>query len=101
MKKEVYKINDDGYVIDKYVVNCDSEGNVIDKLLPNTITKSIPDGLFLAKWNGESWVEGMSKDEINAIRNAPKEPTELEKQQEIINIVGQELAQLKLQLMML
>lgn len=41
-----------------------------------------------------------TKQEIEEEKNRPKEPTELEIQQDIINALGQELAQLKLQFMM-
>lgn len=45
-------------------------------------------------------IKWKTKAEIEEENNKPKEPTESEKQQQIINTLGQELAQLKLQFMM-
>lgn len=41
-----------------------------------------------------------TESEIEEEKNKPKEPTELEIQQQIINTLGLELAQLKLQILM-
>ncbi|WP_346235743.1 hypothetical protein MKY04_09380 [Lysinibacillus telephonicus] len=46
----------------------DSEGNQL--------------GFYRAKLNGSEWEEGLTQEEIDAIVNAPTEPTELEKLQQ-------------------
>lgn len=40
-----------------------------------------PPGYYLPKWNGESWVEGMTAEEIEALKAQaqPQEPTESER----------------------
>ena len=45
-------------------------------------------------------IKWKTKAEIEEENNKPKEPTELEVQKQIINTLGQELAELKLQFMM-
>ena len=45
-------------------------------------------------------IKWKTKSEIEEEKNKPKEPTEMEIQQEIINALGQELTLLKLQIMM-
>lgn len=45
-------------------------------------------------------IKWKTKAEIEEEKNRPKEPTIEEQQQEIINMLGQELAQLKVQLIM-
>jgi len=100
MKKQVYRIDKNGYLKEIYVVEFDEEGNCLKELAENIITTDIPQGLYRAKWAGIQWVEDMAQEEIDALNNQPKEPTEIEIQQQIINTLGQELAQLKLQFMM-
>lgn len=68
--------------------------------LSSTTEVEPPFHLHRAKWNGSEWIEDMTQEEIDALNNQPKEPTEIEKQQETINTLGRELAQLKLQFMM-
>lgn len=45
-------------------------------------------------------IKWKTKQEIEEEKNRPKEPTEMEVQQEIINTLGKELTLLKLQIMM-
>lgn len=37
-----------------------------------------PAGFYKPKWTGTAWVEGLTQDQIDAIQNAPTEPTEIE-----------------------
>lgn len=38
----------------------------------NIITVHCPDGFYLPKWNGTTWEEGMTQNEIETLNNAPK-----------------------------
>lgn len=44
----------------------------------NIVTIDPPQGLYTPKWTGTEWVEGLSDEEINIIKNQPipKEPIE-------------------------
>lgn len=44
-------------------------------ILPD-VTVACPDGFYKPKWNGNSWVEGLTQAEIDASKNVPKPPTE-------------------------
>lgn len=39
-------------------------------------------GLYLPKWNGTEWVEGMAQEEIDLLKNVVAEPTDIELLQE-------------------
>jgi hypothetical protein len=77
MKKQVYEIDDNGYLKEIHVIE---EG---DKT--NHITVHPPQGLYRAKWTGTEWVEDMSQAEIDELNNQPRIPTKEE-------ILEQELA---------
>ena len=98
MVKVVCKIDAKGYV-DKITTMKSSEvmnEGYIDTPLPGDNEPS----LYRPRWDGEKWIEDMTQEEIDELNNQPKELTIEEQQQEIINTLGQELAQLKLQIMM-
>lgn len=44
----------------------------------NIITIDPPQGLHIPKWTGTKWVEGKSKEEIEAIKNQPIQKSEIE-----------------------
>jgi len=81
MKKEVFEIDENGYIVKKFVANFDEQGNCLDELANNIITIDIPQGLYRAKWNGTKWLEDMPQVEIDALNNQPKEPTVTEIQE--------------------
>lgn len=72
MKKQAYRIDANGFVIDTLVVEVSDE---VGKYVVN-IDK--PDGLYRARWTGSEWIEGMSQAEIDELNNQVQEPTELE-----------------------
>lgn len=78
MLKQVYEINEFGYLKDKYVKDFDEEGNCVEELEENIIVIDPPQGLYKAKWNGEEWVEDMSQEEIDLLNN-PVIPFEIQK----------------------
>jgi hypothetical protein len=114
MIKEVFKIDENGYIIEKHVVEFDKEGNPLEELGEDIITVTPPDGLYRAKWTGIEWIEDMSQEEIDELNKQPeKEPSEIEilgqeitmlklsniTKDNIINTLGQELTSIKLQLL--
>lgn len=61
----------------------DSNGFLVEDILDESgitpdVTVICPDGFYKPKWSGTAWVEGLTQEEIDAIRNAPKPKTELE-----------------------
>lgn len=93
----VARINENGYFIEDVILQKGEEipSDCIKKRLDTTER-----GYYRPKWTGTEWIEDMTQEEIDDLNNQPKEPTESEIQQQVINTLGQELAQLKLQFMM-
>ena len=52
------------------------EDAFVDELTEFTIETPCPDGLYLPRWDGSTWVEGKTADEIAATKASVKnEPT--------------------------
>ncbi len=81
MLKQVYEINELGYLQNIKVVEFDEQGNCLDELAKNIITTDIPQGLYKSKWTGTEWIETMTEAEyIATLPEQPEqEPTEVEK----------------------
>jgi len=43
------------------------------------VSAEVPKGLFKPRWNGTEWVEDLSQEEIEEIKNRPVEPNDIEK----------------------
>jgi len=69
---KVMMIDENGYCIGDNQIE-DEHG-----IPEDCIAVEVQEGLHLPKWDGEKWVEGKSQEEIDAIRNAPIQPTPLE-----------------------
>lgn len=89
MTKTIYKIDSDGFMTYETVeiepIDFEEDGtpvydipsNFTDVPLPTDIEgKQLP--FYRPKWMGTKWIEYMSQEEINALRNQPKEPTEID-----------------------
>lgn len=51
----------------------------VNELTEFTIETPCPSGFYHPKWNGESWVEGLSQEEIDELKNqVPEEPEGLQ-----------------------
>jgi hypothetical protein len=72
MIKQVYRIDSEGFYIELVILEDDRNcpGDCVE-LTP-------PGGLYKLKWNGSSWDEGLSQEEIVAIKNAPVIPSEID-----------------------
>lgn len=69
---QVYKIDNNGFYIEPVILSANENA-------PNDcIEIQPPQGLYRAKWTGTEWIEDMSQEEIEALNNQPKEPTENE-----------------------
>lgn len=51
------------------------EDSFVSELTEFTIEMPCPSGLYLPKWNGTEWIEGMAQEEIDSLTNAIQEPT--------------------------
>ena len=82
MLKQVYEIDELGYIKEIKLADFDEQGNCLEELAENIITIDIPQGLYRAKWTGIEWVEDMSQEEINALNNQPSLPSVEERLQQ-------------------
>ena len=60
------------------------EDSFVSELTKFTIEKPCPSGLYLPKWNGTEWIEGMEQEEIDLLNNVVVEqPLELRNRADI------------------
>jgi hypothetical protein len=70
--KQVIRIDNDGHFLERVILQEN------EKLPVNCVEKLPPDGLFLAKWENGDWVENMPVAEIEAKKNTPAQPSEMD-----------------------
>jgi len=78
---KVMRVDQDGLFIEDVLLEdlaYEISGDTIQVNDEMLIVVAVPEGMYLPKWDGESWVEGMSQEEIDAIRNVVVEKTEVE-----------------------
>lgn len=63
--KKVIQIDADGFFVEDVILQ-DSEKTPTD-----CVEVEVPQGLFHPKWNGTAWIEGLTQEEIDSIRNRP------------------------------
>lgn len=97
MQREVYEIDDKGYIVDNYVAEFE-EGNMItdfgEKVM---VTVSLPQPLYLfkPKFDGSKWVEGATQKEIDeATKVEPTPPSEEEQTNELLKKQNQALSKM-------
>jgi hypothetical protein len=85
--RQVFKIDDDGFYVEPVIVYSNENGEY--EIPSDCIEIPVPEGLYKPKWNGSEWVEGLSQEEIEALKqqNQPQ-PSELD-------LLKQENAELK------
>ena len=77
--KQVYKIDIDGFYLEPVLI-----GN--DEVAPkDCVTVPPTEGMFKAQFKNGMWVESLSQTEIDKLKNAPREKTQLELMQEQID----------------
>ncbi|MED4699612.1 hypothetical protein P9436_11155 [Lysinibacillus capsici] len=60
MEKQVYEVDEEGYLKEIYVEKIDENGNILNESLKHLITLDIPQGFYRPKWDINKWVEGES-----------------------------------------
>lgn len=85
--KQANKIDLNGSIIDPVIVEDDfvNTGDIIAAVCP--------DGFYKPRWDGMAWVEGLTQIEIDAIKNQPQQPTELELANKKIETLETQLSQ--------
>lgn len=71
MIKEVFKIDENGFIVYKMLVEFDEQGNCLEELASNIITVA-PPSFYKSRWDGTKWVETMT--EVEYIATLPKPP---------------------------
>lgn len=91
---KLLKIDENGMFIEDVIVkeiptvtHEDEEGNLTLIPDPQFIQTPCEGGFYKPKWNGTEWVEGLSQAEIDAIKNTPQPKTDVEKLQEIVDML--------------
>ncbi|MEH7503296.1 hypothetical protein V7152_15005 [Neobacillus drentensis] len=72
--KQVFKIGTDGFYIEPVIVQDGEE------LTAELIEVEIPEGFYKPKWDKVNikWVEGLTQEEIDAIKNEPIPKSEID-----------------------
>lgn len=72
MLKQVYKIDSNGFYIEPVIIQ-DNEP------IPSNCVEEMPiKGLYKPKQENGKWVEGLTLEEIEAVKNQPQPPNEIE-----------------------
>ncbi len=66
MLKEVFKIDVNGFIINKFIAEFDEHGKPVKELEQNIIAVDPPQGLYKPKWDGTKWIETMTEAEYIA-----------------------------------
>ncbi|MGA3598573.1 hypothetical protein [Lysinibacillus agricola] len=108
VRKEVYEVDKDGFIIDNYLANFDERENIVSYINANGedvevdkvfITVGIPGNLYKAKWTGLEWVEGATQEDIDKITKVePSPPSETEQTIELLKKQNQALSKMNTEL---
>lgn len=83
--KQIFRFDSDGFYVEPIILQDDEQ-------VPEDCTEDQPeDGLFKAKFVDGRWVESLTEDQINEIKNAPQPKTELDLLKEKQNLIQQAL----------
>lgn len=63
MLKNVYEVDEDGYLLKLYVAHV-VDGMIIDSDKQHCIIEDYPTGLIKQRWDGAKWVEGATDAEL-------------------------------------
>lgn len=86
MKKQVYEIDNQGYIKEIYVAEV-VDGEILDEDKKGFIILDPPDGLYRAKWTGEKWIEDMPQEEIDELNKFEHVPTEMDILREQVDLL--------------
>ena len=104
MLREVYNVNEEGFILDNYVGEFDEEDNFVglegNLSVPEgeLVTEPLPQPLFFFKprWNGSEWEEGeseeaqserASEDVLKALQPSPAELADAQLEIKILNLL--------------
>lgn len=63
MLVKAFEVDNDGFLVDFYIVTIDENNKIVDEGKENFILVDMPNNLHKPKWNGETWVEGETESE--------------------------------------
>lgn len=66
-------------IVDKDTMLFIRDDNIFDKDTEIGLNVLASQGLYLPKWNGESWEEGATQEYIDSLKSEPQEPSIEEK----------------------
>lgn len=95
MKDQVYQVDENGFLVEIYVVDFNEDGTPVEELAEDIVTVRPPDGLYRAKWTGTEWVEDKTQEEfdyeesINALNPTQQEIDNAEFEIRVINILAE------------
>jgi hypothetical protein len=101
MFKEVYELDDKGYIIDNYIAEFEDGEMITDFGEKVMITVSLPQPLYIIKprFDGSKWVEGATQEEIDeATKVEPTPPSETEQTIELLKKQNQALSKMNAEL---
>lgn len=70
--KKILRIDLDGFFIEDVLIQDNGE------IPTDCIEIECPEGFYKPKWNGEEWVEGLTQEQIDEIRDTPQPKTHIE-----------------------
>lgn len=77
MKKQVYEIDNNGFLKEVYVAEVNENGEVLESDKAHFISHIMPHGLIKPKWIGTEWIEGVTQEEIDELTKVePALPTQ-------------------------
>lgn len=82
MKDQVYQVDENGFLVEIYVVDFNEDGTPVKELEANIVSVRPPDGLYRARWTGIEWVEDKTTQEFEeeeAISNLNPSQEDIEK----------------------
>lgn len=86
--RKVLRIDSNGFFLEDVLLDD-------EEIIPsNCVEIQCPDGFYKPKWTGSEWIEGLTKEEIDTIKNQPQPKTEEEKLRIRISALEDALMQL-------
>lgn len=66
MQTNAYEINEDGFIVERHLIEVDEDGIPIDEEYKDFVTIQLPQpNFYRPRWNSEIWVEDKAKSEFD------------------------------------
>lgn len=94
MNREIYQLDENGFISEIHLGSFDEDGKLIDPIFNDEVIlclTTLPQPLLYhkPKWDGEKWTEGATQEEIDEITKVdPLPPTHEERIKELETIVN-------------